>query len=287
MKSLLFGVMALAMSLASVQIAQAQSLDIETALQNAAESVGILRGEDKEDSQMTLEYWGSGTMRELRAGAPPRAFNVPDYYGSIAFDFPGMRVDFIRVGPDGTSERHIQVVSGTFAWDETGEQGGGLVPGFGSALPRADEVNERLLQLWMTPFGVIKAATAAKGSARVSTENGATIITFPLSGPTRTSLSTNVVVGSLAGTPVKLTLNEKNQPARVEVRYGNATIETIYAEYGDLNGADYMADVLFPRRISQRIGGQLVMDLTINKTNTYNPYVIVPVPESVQKGVSR
>jgi hypothetical protein len=38
-----------------------------------------------------------------------------------------------------------------------------------------------------------------------------------------------------------------------------------------------------PRRVVQTVDGQTVLDLTIDKTNTYNPYVIMPVPPAVQK----
>jgi hypothetical protein len=37
-----------------------------------------------------------------------------------------------------------------------------------------------------------------------------------------------------------------------------------------------------PRHIVQKQGGVTVLDLTITKTNTYNPYVVVPVPGNVE-----
>jgi hypothetical protein len=55
-------------------------------------------------------------------------------------------------------------------------------------------------------------------------------------------------------------------------------------DYGDWNGRDYFSDVMFPRRIVQRRGGVTLMDLTVTKTNTYNPYVVMPVPQSVGGG---
>jgi hypothetical protein len=56
-----------------------------------------------------------------------------------------------------------------------------------------------------------------------------------------------------------------------------------YSGYGDLNEADYKSDVYTPVRIVQTLDGQQVLDLTVQKTNTHNPYILIPVPESVQR----
>jgi hypothetical protein len=136
--------------------------------------------------------------------------------------------------------------------------------------------------MWMTPFGAIKAARVAK-DPKVTVENGVVVITFTLSGPAHPGPSTKVVVGGLAGTPVRMTLDPENRPAKVEVRRGATTLETTYSEYGDLNPPNYKADIFFPRKITQKVGGLVVLDLTIKETNTYNPYVILPVPDSVQE----
>jgi hypothetical protein len=60
-----------------------------------------------------------------------------------------------------------------------------------------------------------------------------------------------------------------------------------YSEYGDLNDADYQADIFTPKRIVRTVDGETVLDLTIQRTNTYNPYVLMPVPESVRKAAGR
>jgi hypothetical protein len=59
--------------------------------------------------------------------------------------------------------------------------------------------------------------------------------------------------------------------------------ETTYSDYGELNDADYKADVFWPKRIVRKRNGVTVVDLTLTRTNTYNPYVIMPVPENVRK----
>lgn len=258
----------------------AQETDVKTVLKRVGNGLGVLRSVQEVDSLMTVEYWGSGTMREVGPKTIGAPVQVKSYYASIAYDFPAMRVDVTRAS--GTPQREIQVVSGTFAWNEVDKIGGGLVPGWGSAVAAMDTATDRLLRLWTTPFGVYKAAVAAGERTKAAVEGTAVVLTFPLanSAPTPTS---NLVVGELNGTPVKVTLNAESRPARVDVRYRDRVFTTTYSNYADLNEADYRADVFFPGRIVQTVDGQTVLDLTVQKTNTYNPYVIVPVPENIQQ----
>ncbi len=257
---------------------QAQTPDLKQLLHDMANSLGMLRTLQELDSVMTVEYWGTGTMRMGTAGAPVQ---LKSYYAQIAYDFPGMRVDITRA----TGQREIQVVSGTFAWNEVGKIGGGLDPSWASATPAMDAVSDRLLRLWTTPFGVVKAAVAAGAATKVTVEGGATVVTFPLANgmPGQTVY---MVVGDLNGTPVKVTLDRDHRPARVEVRYRDKVYVTTYSNYGDLNEKDYQADIFLPARVVQTVDGQTVLDLTIEKSNTYNPYVIMPVPETVGKAAA-
>ena len=277
------GAIGVAAALAVPTLHAQQAPDLKRVLYNMADSLGMLRSVQEVDSLMTVEVWGSGTMRQvgpkdLGPVTPIKA------YAQIAYDFPGMRVDITRAS--GTPAHEIQVVSGTFAWNEVDKIGGGLVPGWGSAVPAMDAVPDRLLRLWATPFGVVKAAVAAGEQTKVTMENGAVVATFPLVN-SKPGQTVNMVVGELAGTPVKVTLDAESRPARVEVRHRNRAFVWSYSNYADLNESDYKADIYFPARIVQTVDGQTVLDLSIEKTNTYNPYVLMPVPENVQKVTGR
>jgi hypothetical protein len=230
--------------------------ELQTVLYNAANALGVLRGLGEEDSITTIEYWATGTMN-----TGGQAFRLTSYRASINYSVPGMRVDLTRTGPNGQPQRQIQSVSGAFAWNgtELGMNG----------TPAPEAANERLIQLWTTPIGVVKAATAAGANTKVTVEGGATVLAFPLPAP-------------LASVTARATLNAQHQTARVETRLGNLLTETTYSDYGDWNDADYKADVMTPRHIVQKQGGVTVLDLTITKTNTYNPYVVVPVPANVE-----
>ena len=267
-------------------VAQAQQVTLDAVLKRVGLALAILRGAQEEDSLMMMEYWGSGTMRAMGPNGPGPESKIK-YYGSIAYDVPGMRVDFTRTNPDGTTTREIHVVSGTHAWNEEGEIGGGLVPAHGRAIPAMDTVADRLLRLWIMPHGVYKTAVAAGANAKLTVQGNTAIITFPLANGSKRIEAANVVVGPAAGTPVTLTLNPQLRPEKVEVRHGGRMIEMTYTEYGDYNDKDYKSDVQFPRRIVQKVDGQTVLDLTVERTNTYNPYVVMPVPDNVLKASPR
>ena len=210
------------------------------------DALGLLRGLQQQDSVNRIEYWGiEGTI-----AARGRPSQLTNFKVSINYAVPGMRVDLTHNG-----QREIQVVSGTAAWNEE-------MPG-GKATPMPAAAAERLLQIWLTPIGLAKAAKAAGASTRVAVENGATVVTFPVAGAT-----------------VKAVLNTLYEPEQVEARVGSTVIQIGYSDYGDWND-DAKADVFLPRHIVQKQGGVTTMELAITNTNTYNPYVIMPVPENV------
>jgi hypothetical protein len=236
---------------ALVVAAQAPALD--KVLYNAADAIGMLREVDEEDGIARVELWGTGTMN-----VEGRTFQVTKFRASINYDEPGIRLDVTRAGPDGKElPREIHVAAGPFAWTEK-------TPGTG-ATPANDMAEECILQIWTTPFGVIKAARAAGAKATVGIEGGATVLNVPVGRAT-----------------LKAWINGKNLIDRVETRLDGVVTETTYSDYGDLNDADYKADVFWPKRMTQKRGGVTVVDLTLTRTNTYNPYVIMPVPENVR-----
>ena len=262
----------------------ARAQDASTVIKNAEYALGMIRGPQRIDAINTLEYWGTGSISAVQpangqGGARPE-FKAT-YHASLSYAVPAMRVDAMRSNSNGPNQggglplaapqRQIQVVSGKFAWDES-VPGAGFAAGT-TATPAPDAVSDRLLQLWVTPFGVLKMAAKAGAAAKVSTEGGATVITFPLAG-------------SLEGITVKATLNTKNQPERVETRTNNPALvkmatETTYSDYKDLS--EITTDVPFPSHIVQKQGGLPVLDLTITKADTNNPYVVFPVPDNVEK----
>jgi hypothetical protein len=239
--------------------APALDAQIKAVLDAAANAQVMLRGAQRVDAIAQTEWWATGTAGDARVTA---------YHAYLNYNVPGVRVDMTKM-PGG---RTIEVVSGNAAWNES-EPGGGLVPGKGTATPMMNTVNDRLLRIWMMPSGVVKAARMAGNVTKVATVNGKMTITFPA-----------------AGTMIRATLDGKNLPEKVEARFDNpaTAIVTTYAQYADWNDADLpparraLSDVLFPKRITTTVGGKPSLDLTITKTDTNNPYVIMPVPANVK-----
>jgi len=262
-------------------------------LRAAGDALGMIRWSDigaggshlpAVDVVNTMELWGSGTTygsgQASKSGASWPGSKI-EYHVAIAYNPPAMRVELTRASSDalvqGAAPQHtIQVMREKYAWDES-ELGAGLVPGKGIATPAPATLNARLLQLWILPYGVVKAALAAGDKTRISTENGATIITFPLGG-------------QLAGVMVKAMLNAKNEVAKVETRADNPALtdmltETEYSEYAD--HGEILTDIKSPGHIIQKQHGHTVLDIQLKKVDANNPYLVFPVPENVKRASSQ
>jgi len=226
---------------------------VRQVLYDMADTIGMLRNANEVDRLGSMNYWATGTI-----ASGGQTCKVVDYKASVNWIHKGMRVDYKC---EGSPQRHVEVVRDNLAWNET-------EPGKGGT-PAAAAANERALLLWTLPAGAIKAANEAGTATKVTMEGGKTVVSYPIA-----SLKADI----------KLTLNKDSRIEQVESRMGTVTTVTTYEEYGDWNGADYLSDVMFPKHIVQKRGGMTITDLTVTKTNTYNPYVIMPVPANVQGG---
>ncbi|MGH9257935.1 MAG: hypothetical protein ACRD3C_25525 [Vicinamibacterales bacterium] len=245
--------------------------DVKGLVFEVANSIGMLRGLQQEDSILTLEHWTKGTMT-----VGGQRYEVPEYRMSINYSVPGMRVDLRRQASGGQAQRQIEVVSGTAAWNEA-DRGK-------NATPARDRVKERLVYLWTTPMGIVKAASLAGAKATVKAAGGAAVLTFPLPAPAD-DVTVNATIrrdASVLARPNEQALKTLIGTYVVRVETSGAVVtDTTYAEYGDWNWDDYKADIMLPRRITRKHGDMAVELMTVN-TNTYNPYVIMPVPENVK-----
>ena len=204
-----------AASLLHAPLASAQSADapdVRATITAAADALGMIRSQQLGDGRKprldltnSMEFWASGTP-------------FTDYHVAFSFNPPGMRIELTN--PNGNPPHAIEVVAGKYAWNES-ELGAGLEPGKGTATPVMMMDKVRLLRLWVLPYGVVKAALAAGSEAKVSSESGSVVLTFPLKD-------------ELSGVTVKATLDAKNLITKVETQGpANLTTETDYSEYAD------------------------------------------------------
>jgi hypothetical protein len=239
-----------------VSILDAQAPKVPTVkevLYSAADSIGQLRLAAEVDRIATMNYSATGTLTVNN-----QPCKLKEYKASVNWLHKGMRVDYTCDG----QPRRVEVVNHNVAWNET-------TPGVGATPAPEGAAAERQLVLWMLPAGVIKGATAAGAKATVTVEGGKTVLAFP--------------VVDVPGATIRAFYNPENYLLeRAEGRVGNTVTELTYSEHGDWNGEDYLSDVQFPRRIVQKRGATTVADLTIEKTNTYNPYVVMPVPANIK-----
>jgi len=221
--------------------------DPKKVIETMQDNLGMLRGMQRNDSVNRVEMWGENGSKQIGG----RSVTLAKWKISLNYTMSGMRFDYTHDG-----QRTIEVVSDKYAWNED-------TPG-GKAMPTPAALQERQVQLVLTPIGMAKAAKAAGDAAKVSVTGGVTTLTFPANGATITA-----------------TLNKYMEPVKAEARYGTTVLAVTYDQYGDWND-DAKADVYLPKHIVQTQNGMTVLDLTITHTNTYNPYVIMPIPANVK-----
>jgi glyoxylase-like metal-dependent hydrolase (beta-lactamase superfamily II) len=226
----------------------------------------------KANDTKSIEF--SGTGKWFQFGQAPNAtqpwpqFDVTTYTAAINYETPGARVqmtrkqtvDPARVRPTPVEQKPDQYVSGTSAWNMAPPAGApaGAAPA-AAAQPAA--VEERVMEIWSTPQGFIRAASA--NNATSTAANGGSEVTF--------TAGKNKYVG---------TINAQNQVTRVQTWIdnpvlGDTPVETTFSDYRDFGG------VMFPAHIVRTQGGYPVLDLTVSAVKA-NPAVDVTVPESVK-----
>jgi len=260
MRKLIFASIAI-LALASVVASQQAN-----AVQTAADALGAARIK-------TLQFTGSGQNfsvgQNYTAAEPWPPVPVKNYTALINYDTASMRVELLRemgpVMPRGGGapffgeQRQIQLVSGNYAWN--------AAPAAGNAAPPPAQANpdgqlERMLALWSTPQGFVKAAMANKATTKSA--SGGTEVSFTVDGKYK---MTGII-------------NAKGQVDKVTTWIdhpivGDMPVVTTYTGYKDFGG------VMFPSRIVQTQDGFPSLDLTISSVSA-NPAVNIEVPQNVR-----
>ena len=240
--------------------------DRKAVLFNWAWYMGMLRGPQEIEAVVALEQKATGTMQ-----INGQTCTLSNYRVSTNYPNTGQRVQYTCRLPGGQEVKNVEVVSGTFAWDED-IAGAELVPGKGKATPKPAALRERLIRLWSGPQGGLKAANAGGDKTTVAEVAGKMTVSYPIPG----------VPGAMA----TATLDAKNMPERIEVKDGNTVTEFTYANYADFNNPLNKIDAFYAGKIVEKRNGVTVRDLTTTETETANLYVVMPVPASVRKAAS-
>jgi len=273
MKRILIVIGAVAIGVAGIAAQQQQqgarytpapgAKDKRAVLFNWAWYMGMLRGPQEIEAVVALEQKATGTMQ-----INGQTCTLSSYRVSTNYPNTGQRVQYACRLPNGQEVKNVEVLSGTYAWDED-IAGAELVPGKGKATPKPAALRERLIRLWSGPQGALKAANAGGDKTTVAEVAGKMTVTYPIPGA--------------PGAMATATLDAKHMPERIEVKDGNTVTEFTYGNYADYNNPLNKIDALYAGKIVEKRNGVTARDLTTTETETANLYVVMPVPASVKR----
>jgi glyoxylase-like metal-dependent hydrolase (beta-lactamase superfamily II) len=228
--------------------AAALGQDAKTVIATSSKAMGA-------DALNTVEYSASGSDFALGQAYSPDSpwprFTVKSYTRAIDFRVPASRADRIRLQaenpPRGGGQQPVR-----------GEQPQSQTIIVNACTPWAQQ-----LEIWMTPHGFLRAATANNASVRAQTVGGRRMNVISFTAPNKAQVNGYV--------------NDQNLVERVETWIDNAYlgdmhVEALYTEYRDFAG------VKFPTRIVQRQGGHPVLDLTVSDVKP-NAAVTIQAPQ--------
>ena len=239
------------------------------ALQTAADKMGVARVK-------TLQITGSGSNfsvgQNYTSSDPWPRVEVKSFTALVNYDTASMRVELLRtmgaVMPRGGGapffgdQRQIAVVSGDYAWNQPVPPPNAPAGTAPMAAPNPDAAPERMLMLWATPIGFVKAAMA--NNATTKANGGKTDVSFTVGGKYK----------------MEGTVNAQGQVEKVRTWIdqpivGDMLIETTYSGYKDFSGLQ------LPARFVQTQDGYPAYDITVSAV-TVNPAVDIQVPQNVR-----
>jgi glyoxylase-like metal-dependent hydrolase (beta-lactamase superfamily II) len=210
----------------------------------------------------SVEFSGTGRWYQFgqapAPGTPWPQFDVSSYTATVNYATPAARVQMTRkqtiepgrVRPAPVEQRPDQYVSGMTAWNLAAPAG--AAPNTAPVpQPQPAAVEERVMEIWTTPHGFLKAAAANNATSTPS--EGGSEVTF--------TAGKNKYVG---------TINAQNEVTRVQTWIdnpilGDTEVLITYSDYKDFSG------VRFPGRILRVQGGHPVLDLTVSGVKTNSP----------------
>ena len=227
----------------------------------------------------SIVYVGKGMAAIPGPGGALQAGPAPKYTLMINYGLMATRSELERPA---APKRLVQAMANDTAWD--------IADGKAPTLGNAESVALRKLLLYMTPHGAVKAAADLAGKRVMALEKdakGMEVVTFTFLGGGST------YKGYLddAGMVTKVT-TLANDPI-----WRNIIIEFTYSGWKDVDtmspatipkgsfAAAYNS-VMAPTRITQRINGNTVLDLSITEVRP-NAGSYVEVPESIEKAADK
>ena len=224
----------------------AAAQDAKTVISNASRAMGA-------DNLRSIEYSAVGADFAFGQAMTPSSswpkFIDKTYTRTINFETPASRMTRVRM--QGEYPQH----------------GGGGQPLVGEVtqnqvvIVNADTPWVQQLEIWMTPYGFLRAAAANNATVKSQTVAGKKYNVLTFTGQNKAQVNGYV--------------NDQNMVEKVETWIDNNVLgdmlfDAFYTEYQDFGG------VKFPRRIVQRQGGAPILDLAVIDVKPNAPASIQP-----------
>jgi len=271
---------------------------MKSVLYNWTWSMGMLRSGSESELIKTLHYVAAGGTMQVN-GQP---CTLTKYQLNANYQLPGFRVQIGCTRPNKQTYTVVENLSGPYAWDDD-IPGAELVPGKGKSTPRPETYQERLIRLWASPQGAPKAAIAAAAglpTAESFGQNPATLLdrqtaagvmslaTLEWKPADKPGLPEKAIITfpipGVAGATAKATLDGKTYlPSSVVVTHGANTTEFVYSNWQDWNNPLFKIEALYAGTMVERKNGTVVREVRAKVTEVGQIYVVVPVPESIEK----
>jgi glyoxylase-like metal-dependent hydrolase (beta-lactamase superfamily II) len=220
----------------------------------------------------SVRYSGDGIGwtfgQAFKPGEPWPKIKLESFTRTINYETGAMRDEVVlqraeALGggyPHRASQRTDQYLHGNYAWNQVAS----------APTPGPRFVVDRLHQLWITPYGVLKAALRNNAKVGTRTVDGKAMTTLTFTEPNRFR-----AVAYLDGGRV----------VRVESRIpdpvlGETDVVTTYSGYRDFGG------FAFPTNVKQSQGGHPTLDLTVREVTPNAPADIV-LPDVVRAATER
>jgi hypothetical protein len=224
----------------------------------AADALGMVRGlgENVFDAVNRIEFQFQGVASVPEHGTW-KEIKIPAATVQISYHQSAGRLIMDRVDAGAAAVRSIEVVAGSYAWDEKS-------PGVGGAAAM-ESVARRARYLWLTPQGFLyQLEQAGSQGVKIGQRDG------------KTTLS-----ATIHGEPVTATLDADHRPALIEARIKDRVLgtKTLTIEYSGYKDFDYYG-IFFPSHVLAKLGGHTVLDATITSFLTHT-YFLFPKPDSI------
>jgi glyoxylase-like metal-dependent hydrolase (beta-lactamase superfamily II) len=212
-------------------VSTAAAQDAKTVIGNASKATGI-------DTLNSIHYYGTASNGNLgqnnNANQPWPMTPLNDYSRAIDFNQPASRATALTLA--------VSVVTSR------------LEPGvFNQSITPANAAWAQQLEIWVTPWGFLKAAAANAATVRAQTVDGRRyqVVSFDVKNG---ASSSQTVAASPGGRPYRLVgyINGQGLVERVQTWvenpfFGDLLVETDYTDYRDYNGLKYPATIVQKR----------------------------------------